>query len=387
MFTYLYRFLFGYVCFTAHGGFTERFLNLCGKNEIHLWSLTRSDSTITACTSAKDYKKIRVCTSRSGMKAAIASKHGLPFFIQKHRKRIGLLYGAVFAVCFLSIMSTMIWSINVNGNNAVTEQQIIEALAQAGVKHGTFRKSVDAVSVRFYVMEKLPEISYITLNVLGSCLEVKVAEQADAPRLSDTSVPCDVVSRFDGQIAALEVYHGTALHKKGEAVRKGEALVGGFTELTNGAVKFRHAEAYAVLRTDITVSTVTDASPTVSELTNEKSGITLHIFGLDIPLYKRPQEAPTLVRTRILTLNSVRMPFSVTREIYRTYSKKSVDFDGKKLALSAAENHCTQKAAALSDAHVCSQKLTVTHSDKGVSVKGEYFAEVSAGVAKEMLTE
>ena len=321
------------------------------------------------------------------MKSSIKSKHGLPFLVKKHRKHVGLLYGTVFAVCFLSIMSTMIWSIDVSGNNAVTEQQIIEALAQAGVRHGTFRKSVDAVSVRFFVMEKLPELSYLTVNVLGSRLEVKVAEQADAPHIADTSVPCDVISLFDGQIAALEVYQGTALHKRGEAVRKGETLVGGFIELSNGSVKFKHAEGYAVLRTDLTVSTCTNAKLSTSHITSEKSGITLHILGFDIPLYKKPATKPTLVRTRILTLNSIRMPFSVTREIYRTYSPQTVTLDEKQLALSAAENHLEQKHNTLANAHICSQKMTLKRTAEHIAVKAEYFAEVSAGTAKEMLTE
>lgn len=387
MFTYLYRIFCGYVSFTANGGFTERFLNLCARNGIHLWHLCRDGNSLTACTLAKHYKKIRRCATRSGMKSSICRKHGLPFWVQKHRKHIGLLYGAIFAVCFLSITSTMIWSINVSGNNVVTEQQIIEALEQAGVRHGTFRKNVDAACVRFYVMEKLPEISYMTVNVLGSCLEVKVAEQADAPHISDTSSPCDVVSLFDGQIASLEVYQGTALHKRGEAVRKGEALVGGFVELSDGSIRFRHAEAYALIRTDIAVNTLTPASLNTLRMTSEKSGITLHILGFDIPLYKKPESVPDLVRTRILTLNSVRMPFSVTREIYRTYSQQSITLGDKKLALSAAENHLEQKINALSNTHICSRKMTVTRSSNSIAVKAQYFSEISAGIAKEMLTE
>ncbi|MBQ5823718.1 MAG: sporulation protein YqfD [Clostridia bacterium] len=57
MFTFIYRLLCGYVSFTAQGGFTERFLNLCGRNRIYLWNLRLNKNNITACTSAKHYKK------------------------------------------------------------------------------------------------------------------------------------------------------------------------------------------------------------------------------------------------------------------------------------------------------------------------------------------
>ena len=386
MFTRFYRFLCGYVCFRATDGFAERFLNLCSRNGIFLWNLRRDANGIQAATSIRHYKKIRTSATRSGMRLKVESKQGLPFIISKHKKRIGLLYGAVIAAAFLSVMSTMIWSINISGNNVVTDEQILRALEEAGIRHGTFRKDVDAATVRFDVMSKIPELSYLTVNVLGSCLEIEVAEQTDEPHVADKSLPCDVASTTDGQIAALEVYHGTALHKQGEAVRAGEILAAGFIELTDGSVRLCHAEAYALIRTDITVECTTQRSIETLHKEKEKSYFTLHIMGLDIPLHKKKDTPPDIIRTKTMCINGVSLPFSFTREIYRTYSPQRIERNDKMLMLSFAEEYLAAKTKLLRDAYICSDEISIETAADHTTAKGTYLAEISAGKTKEMLT-
>lgn len=383
----LYRMFFGYVHFTASSGFSERFINLCAKSSITLWNLDADSEKITACTSAKHYRKIKSCATRSGMKTKINQKHGLPFFIKKHRRRIGLLYGAVFAICFLSVMSTMIWGMEITGNNLVTDEEIIEALAAAGVKYGTMRKNVDAASTRFYVLNKLPNLSYITVNVIGSCVQAKVAEHVPEPSKIDTEAPCDVVSTVDGQIAALEVYHGTKLYKEGEAVRKGDVLAGGFIELTDGSVKFKHAEAYALIRTNLDFESTASAQAEVMVNTKEEKRLTLHVFGFDIPLYGKAAGTPVLTRNRTLIIGGIRMPFGYTCKTYRTYEVQKRKLNSNELALTAAEDYLDKKIRTLKGAYICSQDVRIGTERDSIKISSEVLGEISAGVARETLIE
>ncbi len=383
----IYRLLCGYVQFTASGGFSERFINLCGKNSIILWELDADSEKVTACMQAKDYRKIRSCAVRSGMKTRIIKKRGLPFFIKKYRKRIGLLYGAVFAICFLSIMSTMIWSVEIIGNNTVTEEEIIDTLAQAGVKYGTLRKNVDAASTRFYVLNKLPDLSYITVNVIGSCVQAKVAEHVPEPSKIESEAPCDVVSTVDGQIVTLEVYHGTKLYKEGEAVRKGDVLAGGFIELTDGSVRFKHAEAYALIRTNLDFESTASAQTEVMINTKEKKSLTLHIMGFNIPLWGKPDGSLKLTRGRTLILNDKYMPFGYTCETYRTYETQNRKLSNDELMLSAAESYLDKKIRTLKGAYICSQDIKFENSKESIKISSQVLGEISAGVARETLIE
>ena len=387
IFSELYRLFKGYVRFTASGGFGERFINLCSQSRIVLWNLSTEKDCINACTEAKHYLKIKSCALRSGMTTKIISKHGLPFFINRYRHRTGLLYGFVFGVCFLAVTSTMVWTIDISGNNAVTDEQILSVLDEAGIRCGTLRKNIDAPSTRFYAMSKLPELSYITVNVIGSCVQVKVSEHVGAPNKIDKSEPCDVVSTVDGQIAAIEVYQGTKLHNVGEAVRAGEVLAGGFIELGDGSVKFKHAEAYALLRTNIDFDVSVTADTVIMKHETEKREITLHIMGLDIPLHKEESGTAILTRRHSLVIGGVEMPFGLTSRIYRTYTHEKKTLDSTQLALSAAESYLITKAERLADSQICSQQIDIEKSDEKMKISNSTLAEISAGAAKEMLTE
>lgn len=321
------------------------------------------------------------------MLTKIISRHGLPFFINRHRRRAGLLYGAVIGVCLVTLMSTMVWSINISGNNRITDEEILAVLAESGIKPGTFRKNVDAASARFHAIHSLPELSYMSVNVLGSCIEVKVAETADKAQKTDKEAPCDVVSKVDGQIAAIEVYQGTKLHDEGEAIRAGEALAGGFVELNDGSVKSRHAEAYALIRTDLSFQTKTDRVADTLTVTREKSRTTIHFMCFDIPLYKDDDTTPTFTRHSHIVINNTVLPIGITQKIYRTYAENQINYDDNKLMLNAAEKHLTEKMKKLDRAYICNEKININSTGNSVSISEEVLGEISAGSAKKMLTE
>ncbi len=321
------------------------------------------------------------------MLTKIISRHGLPFFINRHRRRAGLLYGAVIGVCLVTLMSTMVWSINISGNNRITDEEILTVLAESGIKPGTLRKNIDAASARFHAMHALPELSYMSVNVLGSCIEVKVAETADKAQKTDKEFPCDVVSKVDGQIAAIEVYQGTKLHDEGEAIRAGEALAGGFVELNDGSVKFRHAEAYALIRADLSFQTKTDRVADTLTVTREKSRTTIHFMCFNIPLYKDDGTKPNFTRHSHIVINNTVLPIGITQKIYRTYSENQINYDDNKLMLNAAENHLTEKMKKLDRAYICNEKININSTDNRISISDSVLGEISAGSAREMLTE
>ena len=89
----LIRFFTGYVSFSAHGGFCERFVNLCTLNRIPLWNMKRQSDTLFADTTVRGYKSIRQSAHRSGVKLKIVKKHGLPFLMEHNRRRRGILIG------------------------------------------------------------------------------------------------------------------------------------------------------------------------------------------------------------------------------------------------------------------------------------------------------
>ena len=118
------RWFSGYVVFGGTGGFPERFLNLCSANGISVWDAKSAGGILTAKTSVKGYKKIRLCAKRSGMRIRLKEKKGLPFVLKPYKQRKGLAVGAVLSAALLIFLNSAVWTISVEGNDKYTKEQI-----------------------------------------------------------------------------------------------------------------------------------------------------------------------------------------------------------------------------------------------------------------------
>lgn len=382
IFSVLLHLLCGYVRFSASGGFTERFINLCSLEGIPLWNLKPDSEGITACTNINGYLNIRKCAVRSGMRLKIRQRCGLPFFLNRYRRRSGLLIGFVLFIAVISVMSSMVWTINISGNAVTTDEEILAVLAEAGLEPGVFGDSINAAEIRFFALARLESVTYIAINRMGSAVNVEVTERTPAPPLISDEAPCDVVSAVDGQIAVLEVYEGTKMYSPGEAVRAGDVLAGGFVELADGSVRFRHAQAYAIItaQTEIAASpqkTIESAVPT-----NQKTHTTLHVFGLDIPLFIDSGKEPSVTRKSALCIGGIYLPVGCTKQIFNTYTVKEKQIENDKQKLSTAEDYLFKKIDTLGGAEILEEKVSVNGK-----ITGEFLFQKSAGVAREMMIE
>ncbi len=382
IFSVLLHLLCGYVRFSASGGFTERFINLCSLEGIPLWNLKPVNEGITACTSINGYLNIKKCAVRSGMRLKIRQRRGLPFFLNKYRRRSGLLIGFVLFIAIISVMSSMVWTINISGNSVTTNEEILAVLAEAGLEPGVFSDSLNAAEIRFFALSRLESVTYIAINLMGSAVNVEITERTPVPPLITDEAPCDVVSAIDGQIAVLEVYEGTKMYEPGEAVRAGDVLAGGFVELADGSVRFRHAEAYAIITTQTKIQASPQKTAEVSVLTEQKTHTTLHIFGLDIPLFIDREKAPSATRKSALCIGGIYLPIGCTKEIFNTYSVQEKQVENEKLKLSTAEEYLFKKIDTLGGAQILEEKITAD-----AKITGEFLYQTSAGVAREMMIE
>lgn len=377
-FTVLFRLLFGYVRFTAADGFTERFINLCSLNSIPLWGLKTTDEGITACTTVNGYRFIRPCAAKAGMRLKVQSRHGLPFFINRYRRRSGVIVGLALFFCIIALLSSMVWTVEINGNSSLTDEEVLSVLNEAGLKTGMFKSELSAPEIRFYALGRMPEISYIAINLKGSCVQAEITERIESNVIPPDDSPCDVVSTMDGQIAVLEVYEGTKMYTVGEAVRQGNVLAAGFAELSNGTVRLRHARAYALIKAEIGIDSKTEEENQLYSLEHREKHTTLHFFGINIPLFIKGDSSPDLTRTFFITAGGTRLPIGYTEQIYNYYAEAESSLTDAQQALCTAENYFENKIEALRYAEVEKENVSVTKD----AVSGEFTAIFSAGAAK-----
>ncbi len=244
------RFISGYVGFTARGGFSERFLNLCRLNKIVLWELKNNGGVISACTDLVSYKKIRSVARKSGMTVRIKRKYGLPFFLSRHKRRFGVIAGVLVGTVLLLVLSTRIWSIDVIGNTRVPSEKIIGVFEELGVRKGVARSKIDIKTIEFDALRKLDELSWLNINISGSKALVEVREAVEQPEIDDNdNTPTDIVASKDGIITVIRPFNGTAEQSIGNVVVKGDLLISGIEENRDLTVTFCKARGYVVART------------------------------------------------------------------------------------------------------------------------------------------
>lgn len=383
IFVRLLRLLAGWVTFRVWGGFPERFLNLCSRAHIPLWNLSNENGALSAATTVAGYRRLRSCAVRSGMRSRVTARHGLPFFAHRYRRRVGLVCGFGVFLGLIGVASCAIWTINVTGCAAVDREEVLAVLEEAGLRVGCLRSRVDAPQVRFYALSRLPDVTYLTVNILGSTVEVAVTERVKQPPIPPEDVPCHVVSAVDGQLAALEAYGGTKLHSAGEAVRAGEVLIGGFAEMANGSVRFCHAKGYAVLRTQLSITSDDRDAQTILTPVREKTFYAVRFFGWRFTQPGKRPDGVRLVRRHALTARGIELPLGYSEYIYRTFAEKKQPTDQNRRLLGQTECYFLQKIEALSGAKICEQNPVRTES----GIRNTVLAEISAGVAEEVLTE
>ena len=391
LFIKLIRFLCGYVRFRAKGGFPERFINLCSKENIPLWDISGSKGEMYAKTTIRGYHRIRACARKSGMRPRVAGRYGLPFFLHRHKRRIGLLCGAAVAVLIVCILSSMIWTIDVQGNEAVSDTEILAVFEELGVRIGARRSKIDVEEVQRTAARRLNDLAWLALNIKGSAAVIEVRERIPAPQVENDTTPRNILASQDGTILSLKVYEGEAAVKKGEAVLKGDLLISSVVTNKDLSVSFKHARGVAIAQTRHTVSHTFPFRQKARQYTGvESERYRLSFFGLRIPLGfdRQPEgEAESFFFRNTLRMNQVPLPVYTETYLKREYIEQEVTLPKAQALLAAAAEYEQKVRAELGEATILEQKVETHFTQEACVITGTYTCEEEIGVPEALQVE
>lgn len=318
------RFIFGYVRFTARGGFPERFLNLCRLNKIVLWELKNSGGIISACTDCASYKKIRSAARKSGMTVRIKKKYGLPFFLERHKRRFGIIAGMLIGASFLLILSTRIWSIDVIGNVKVPSEKITGVFEELGVRKGVSASKIDIKSTEFAALQRLGELSWLNINISGSKALIEVREAVESPEIdSKDNTPTDIVAARDGIITIIRQFNGTAEQIIGNAVVEGDLLISGIEENGDLTVSFCKAKGYVVAKTSREMKYNQPEKLIIRKPIKSKKRIEINLLSFDLPLGIIKKDNSYRDKKEVI-INGITLPVGLTVYTETVYEENEI---------------------------------------------------------------
>ena len=316
----LLRRIRGFVRFSLRGGCPERVVTLAAREGVLVRDLHKTADGVSAYVDAKDYRKLRRHAKSNGCRMRVEKKFGLPFLFVRGRRRSGLIAGAVAAALLLALLSRSVWVMDVRGNSAVPEGEILYVLRRQGVYPGAFKSDIDLISAEQNALLELPELSWLAVNLRGSRASVEVRERTRAPEAVPLSSPCNIVAARGGTITRISAFNGDAVVKAGDSVAAGDLLVSGLTDEL-GAV---HAIAECIAEVPVKIDVFIPYVSVRREYTGETvKKTTLHLFNLNIPLsfFKKIDynKYDYITDTDYLHFGGGALPLGATVTEYREY--------------------------------------------------------------------
>lgn len=122
---FIYRFRRGFLRIEIRGDIAEALLNICVKNGIPLWSIKRQRKRYQELYFGKRFQALACSCCGKRTRVHILARYGLPFFTERYKERLGIPVGAALFFAFLSFMSGFVWSVGVEGNSAISKNELL----------------------------------------------------------------------------------------------------------------------------------------------------------------------------------------------------------------------------------------------------------------------
>ena len=126
------------------------------------------------------------------------------------------------------------------GNETVPTQTILRELEAYGITVGTSGFSIDQEDMRNHVLLKLPDVSWLTVNVRGCVAHVQVVERQRPPQTIRDEDVCNVVAARSGLVTKVQALDGKAQVAVGSTVTEGQLLISGVVDSPQNGLRLLH---------------------------------------------------------------------------------------------------------------------------------------------------
>ncbi len=358
----LINWLLGYAIIRAEGAFPERLLNLCAQNQLPFWGLCwRDETSFTLKLRMKDFSRLEEYARRAMCTLTVTGRRGGAAAILRWRRRWGFVGGVTLAFLAVTVLSRFVLVVEVTGNENIPAAVILSELQRLGVRPGVYGPGLDRTTLANEALLSLPELSFLSINLYGTRVEVVVREAEPTPDLLDESTPADVVAAADGIILDIHTAAGRAMFSDGDTVAKGEVLISGDVELRKpegstydlGRLVV-HASGEVVARTWRTLEAVTPLTVQAKEYTGREQttyGVKIlwnsvyfpQSSGISYECYDK------MTTTTPLTLFGCELPIACVETLCREYTRCEQSVDPQAARIMLEEELRTRLDAILAD--------------------------------------
>lgn len=325
--------LFGYRCGSVAKEDTAKLINLLLKAGIG----TRTSPDGSFVIKERDVKKFKAAAA-GRLRYSIGELCGIPGVLKQFLARKGIVAALVTVLMLHVFLSFVVWDIRVEGNERLSEDEVVEALRDNGFEVGDLWRGFDKNLVETSVLLNCPDISWISVNRRGTVAYVRVEESENLGK-KDENAPrySNIIADRDAVIEDVIVESGVAMVKKGDVVKKGDLLISGIIESPSGT-GFCRAKGSVIGQSVTELSVEIPKKGTEKEYFDESVyEIRIKIFKISINIFKNYRiclnEYDIIEDEREYTfLGRCRLPFSLTVVKRREYARRDVTYSELEMA-------------------------------------------------------
>ena len=297
-----FRFVTGSFRLTYSSSEPEAYLEALHRMNVPLWGIRKQEDSLSFSLSPRHLHLAKALVPKGKESGLETKAEGILVWWERFGKRLGLFVGlALF--CTLSLLSTLfVWSVEVEGNALFSDREIRARLSEMGLRPGVLLSRVDTrnFSLAFQVENK--EFSHASLNLIGTRAILTVREREQKEMREEETGDANLVAAIHGKILRYEVLAGQTAVKRGDLVQKGDLLISGVVERSNGAFTTTRARGRVLAQTERSFSVTIPLEEVESVFTgreNEKRSYQILGLSLASPLFDTsPYESFSTVETQ-----------------------------------------------------------------------------------------
>src|SRR5690606_22710279 len=143
-----------------------------------LWDIRRMDEHhIRLYIVLRDFFRLKPLLKQTGSRVHVVERHGLPFWLDKLGSRKMFAAGLIAVVICLYVLSSLVWKIDVEGNDTIARSDIIQAAKEQGLYRFQWKfrlQDPDLLSKSIHL--QLKGVSWVGIEVQGTKVNIKIVE-------------------------------------------------------------------------------------------------------------------------------------------------------------------------------------------------------------------
>ena len=97
--------------------------------------------------------------------------------MSRYKRRKAFVIGAVIFIILFNIMTSLVWDIEIIGNDKIANKIILEKLSEIGVHKGIFKYKIDTDQVVNCLMMEVNDLAWVGAELKGTNLKIEIVER------------------------------------------------------------------------------------------------------------------------------------------------------------------------------------------------------------------